>query len=57
MEIFKNKDFGLNFLEKGHILRHLSGIAPTKMKISSNFNGVICLYLYIYILGLQFAAY
>ena len=31
----KMKILGLKFLEKGHIFRPFSGIAPTKMKILS----------------------
>ena len=45
----QNKDFGLNFLEKGHILRLFSGIAPKKIKILSRNLRVQYVHIYIYI--------
>ena len=45
--IYKIKDFGSNFLGKGHILMPFSGIAPTKMKMLSK--NLRLQYVYIYI--------
>ena len=48
-KIFKNNEFGFKILEKGHILRPFSCIAPTKMKMLLKNVRIKYVYIYIYV--------